>query len=789
MGPDCRAGRLGKVRLRLSRGFRMIGVSPFPRADTAMNRLRTLTLLALAAVVSLAATVARGQSAPLADKMPADPILYVGWAGAERVEQLYGGTHAQAVLAASNFDDVFNRFLPGLLDALARQDPETRDAVSGVKSLGPILWKHPTALVFGGVDYNAPGGEPMPRLVMTCDAGPDAARLRAKLIDVFGLAGNPGLATLVREKDGVVSVVLGYDDLALADAATDVSKSLAGSAAFKTTFAGLSEKPVFAVYADAPRTIGFIKDVTREQDGEQRAAEVERNVLALGFGGLGRLGVTGGFVGKNYETRGFLGLTARDGVLRLLPDGPLDAKTLAAVPADATQVAAGQLDLHELLNVVRDLTLAFDPQAAGQMQQALGIANALAGTDVENDLLARFGKTWAGYVSPGVGSGIFSGVVVNRPDDPAKLANAFARASTNALILANQKIRSQSEGNITLPGRMLETPAGKMYVLNLPVVAPSWAVDADAGLLRFGFFPQSIISAKSAESADAKPFAESGKWSAARRALGVKEEPAALQYADLPALAEQSYPLILMGSQTAFGAADLFAEKLGIRPPLMVLPPLSALRKELEPSAAVAWSAGDGLHFKGTEPFPLSGLLTTDPQSLILNYASTSISVLLPSLNRARAAANKVKSASNLRQIGQAMRQAAIDDTRSGRFPADLETLYLNSDLTPQLFVSPRSSTPPPPGGARTREGQAEWVAANSDYVYVAGGLTDAVSALVPVAYEDPAKLDDRDGVNVLYGDGSVRFIPLPALRQELQQNVDYRRKKGIDVPDALKTR
>ena len=774
----------GKLHLRLSPGFRMIGGKPLPRADPAMTRLRTLTLLALAAVASLAA-VGRAQTAPLADKMPADPILYVGWAGSEKVAQLYDGTHAQAVLAASNFDDVFNRFLPGLLDALARGNPQSRDYVSGVKSLGPILWKHPTAVCFGGVDYNAPGGDPMPRLVLTCDAGPDAARLRSKLIDVFGLAGNPGLATLVREKDGVVSIVLGYDDLALADAATDVSKSLAGSAAFKATFAGLSEKPIFAVYADAPRAIGFIKDVTREQDGEQRAAEVERNVLALGLGGLGRLGVTGGFVGKNYETRGFLGLTARDGVLRLLPGGPLDDKTLAAVPADATQVAAGQLDLHELLDVARDLTLAFDPQAAGQMQQALGIANALAGTDVENDLLARFGKTWAGYVSPTVGSGIFSGVVVNRPDDSAKLSNAFARASTNALILANQQIRNKTEGNVTLPGRLLETDAGKMYVLNLPVVAPSWRVDAGDGLLRLGFFPQSIVGAASA---DAGSFAASDEWKAARQKLGVKEPAAALSYADLPKLAEQSYPLILMGGQTAFGAADLFAEKLNVRPPVMVLPTLTALRKELEPSASVAWSADDGLHLRQSEPFPLSGVLTTDPQSLILNYASTSISIILPALNRAREAAIRVRSASNLRQIGVEMRLFANNDPVNGLYPDDLESLYLKSDLTPDSFINPRASTLPPPGGAATRQAQAEWVQANSDYIYVAEGFDDTdTPTTVVIAYEDPSKLDDADGVNVLYGDGHVGFVPLPMLRQELQENVKYRKSNNLPIPAALK--
>ena len=758
-----------------------------------MNRLRNLTLVVFALTLTLAA-VARGQAvggAPLAERMPADPVLYVGWAGSENVEKLYDGTHAQAVLAASNFDDVFNRFVPALLDKLAEQDPQAREVVSGVKSLGPILWMHPTGLAFGGFDFDAAGGEPMPRLVLTCDAGPDAGRLRAKLTDVFTRANHPEMATLIREQDGRVSLVVGYADLDLAAAAADAGKSFAGSAAFKQTFADLSPEPVYAVYADVPRLLEIVREFVKRDSEVEGDAEGVRDaeiaISGLGLEGIGRSAITGGFEGKMYETRGLMSVKARQGLLRLLPAGPLDEKTLAAVPADATMVAAGQLDLRELLEVVKDSLVRAEPDLAEQWPQLIGFVNAMAGTDVENELLARFGKTWAGYVSPTVGSGVFSGVLVNRPDDPAKLANAFARASTNATILANQKIREQTEGNVTLPGRMLETDAGNLYVLNLPFLAPCWAVDKDAGLARFGFFPQSILSAKAG---DAGAFAESDKWEAMREKLGVKQPPAALQYADLPALVNQSYPMLLMTSQTAFGGADLFAEKLGIRPPVMVLPPLAELRKEVEPSGAVLWVGEDGLHFKGTEPFPLSGVLATDTQSLQVQQYATMISVLLPSLNRARDAANKVKSGSNLRQIGMGMRQYAIDDVRAGKYPPDLRTLFLKSegDLAMDVFVNPRTNTQLPQMMVQSREAQADWVEANSDYVYLAGGMTDSAPSTVPLAYEDPAKIGDNpDGVNVLYADGSVRFIPLAMLQQDLRRNVQYRQQRNLPIPDALK--
>ena len=69
---------------------------------------------------------------------------------------------------------------------------------------------------------------------------------------------------------------------------------------------------------------------------------------------------------------------------------------------------------------------------------------------------------------------------------------------------------------------------------------------------------------------------------------------------------------------------------------------------------------------------------------LVLVYAS------LPKLVRTDAA-DAVKCGSNLRMIGQAMRQYAIDDARSGRYP---RTRYDPADPTPHFFTNQMATNP-----------------------------------------------------------------------------------------------
>ena len=159
----------------------------------------------------------------------------------------------------------------------------------------------------------------------------------------------------------------------------------------------------------------------------------------------------------------------------------------------------------------------------------------------------------------------------------------------------------------------------------------------------------------------------------------------------------------------------------------------------------------------GGRGFAITGLVCGIVSCVLM--LPMALSILLPSLNAGREAANRIKCGSNLRQIGQIMRQYAIDDVRGGTFPDSLDTVQsINGDPF-ELFVCPAGDETP--GTPPFVLGQ------NTSYVYLAEGMTDSVGSSVPVAYCETHN-HRNDGANILFGDGSVRFVRMADLPPEV---------------------
>jgi prepilin-type processing-associated H-X9-DG protein len=154
-----------------------------------------------------------------------------------------------------------------------------------------------------------------------------------------------------------------------------------------------------------------------------------------------------------------------------------------------------------------------------------------------------------------------------------------------------------------------------------------------------------------------------------------------------------------------------------------------------------------------------------------------------------RELANRIHCASNLRQIGQAMLMYANENHR--QCPRDLATLLRSQDITVKEFTCP-SAAPvlpdvtnvfePPKSydddwmqrhgspNLATIEDRVAWVNAHSDFIYIRGGLSADVlqPATTVVCYEKDTN-HSGDGMDILYADGHVDFVPLALARQQIE--------------------
>jgi predicted Zn finger-like uncharacterized protein/prepilin-type processing-associated H-X9-DG protein len=136
------------------------------------------------------------------------------------------------------------------------------------------------------------------------------------------------------------------------------------------------------------------------------------------------------------------------------------------------------------------------------------------------------------------------------------------------------------------------------------------------------------------------------------------------------------------------------------------------------------------------------------------------ISIFVPAFHRANETANRVKCASNLRMIGQAILMYSNDNR--GQYPPTPDLLLLTQDIQPDAFCCP-STNDKPVTGDQVQQAKKQpnttplLVPGKSSYVYWGKGLTNNASAEAVVVYEDSANHDDEGG-NFLFGDGHVEF-------------------------------
>ena len=191
-----------------------------------------------------------------------------------------------------------------------------------------------------------------------------------------------------------------------------------------------------------------------------------------------------------------------------------------------------------------------------------------------------------------------------------------------------------------------------------------------------------------------------------------------------------------VGTTSGLAIAALVTGALGLLIPLLgivgIVLGIIALRKTRDPA-----STGKGLAIAGISLGAVGVLI-----SLCM------LSILLPSLNRARETANRIRCASNMRQIGMAI-LLYENDYRAK--PTDLAVLLQTQDLEPSAVVCPTHGITHAPSAMAFIPNQ------HTSYVYVGKDLPRLAPPDSIILYE-PISHHGQDGANFLYGDGHVEF-------------------------------
>lgn len=678
---------------------------------------------------------------PLADRLPEGTVLYFGWRGGDDPGPGYGESHLKAVLAESNLRKVVTQMIPAAIARIAREQPDAEQPLRIAHELMLQGWRKPLALAVTSIDYES-FETPMPKVVLLSKAGADAPALHQRLAALLReLPRNVPLKVAL--VDDTVVLSLGYADAATAIAG---NASLAKNVAFRSALEKVHADATLVFYVDVERIFAEL-DVAagRFVDDEQALMYYAKIRDASGLKGVKRLVATSAFESRQWSTRLFVEAPApRTGLPSVADGAPLDRQMLKVVPQDATFVATARFDAAKLVGVLRQMANDVEPQFGELFERGVGAASIAVGRNVETDLLEPLGEHWIAYRAPGIaGNSLLGTVVANRLDDAEKAKQGLAALSIFLNNTAGTLLRRE-RAPVEIAGRSVMFGETRVYYLATPLISPAWAIDG--GYLYLGLYPQTVAGAVRHAAKTGPSILDNDAFKRVLEQLGAKEVDS-LSFTDLPHTAPESYASLLALSRLVLGIGDLF----GVPSPEPVVPTYDVIAANLVPTGSISWSDDRGFYARAIEPFPGSALLQIGDISGLVQAAPLMLGVALPSMSRARETANRVKSASNLRQIGMVCLLHATENR--GAYPKDPLAAAAARDAALSVFDSPLGDSP---GG---------------DYAYLYfDGLTVAVGEEVVIAY-DRAALDGGDGTNVLFGDGHVEWMPRPRFQRALQRS------------------
>lgn len=551
-----------------------------------MKRIRTSMCLCAAILLGLSVQARAGA---LDDRVPADSVLYVGWAGADSLAPQYNASKLKKILDASAIGEFLNKQLPELITQATRGDEDAAQKIAQLKRGLNIAWRHPVAFYFCPVDMTNPR-KPGLRFGLLCEAGADAKELHDLIAPALReVPPNADVPVKLTQEGTAILLAFGKAD-SIAD--LKAGGTLSALPAYTKAMAQVQQPgQAVAFYGDIQKIIAMVNDAIIKADAPPDVkTKVPVVIQSLGLNSLTQVALLSGFNGQNWSEHAFIGINGpRTGILSLIDGAPIPETLLAVIPQKAAAFSVSRFDIQKLYTEARKVITTIEPRAIEELDRGIAEANRELGVNIEKDVINALGDEWAYYRAP-LEEGGLSMTLINRARDGAALTKAIDTVEKlfNGMEDAPFKIEKVKTGGMEVSALMFLT-------FNV-----AWTVRND---YLYVSTLNGISAAVNQVEKTAPSIATSDLYKGVMTSLlpaGAK--PTAITYSHPARLYPELRNLIL-------GVLPLIRQQAKVDVPMDLLPDPASVSEFMTPGGSVTWSDAAGFHGAGISAFPGAMLL------------------------------------------------------------------------------------------------------------------------------------------------------------------------------------
>ncbi|MCK4602377.1 MAG: hypothetical protein KAU28_07910, partial [Phycisphaerae bacterium] len=411
-----------------------------------------------AAVLCLCVLVAPAVGAPpLADRMPAEALVYVGWAGRSLT---FDGSKLGQLISEPTVAETFAALKTGIEKKIPEKN---RESFEHAWAMAAMAWQHTIAIAVLDI---RPQLAPDIDAVLLIDLGQNREgfeRHLDTLIQSFGddletidvTVGTVTYKTVEGPEGAQIS--FGFmGNVFFASLGADVpkkiielsqDKSLGADKQFVASMKEVAgENEQIAFYMNVAEMVDRVeKFAARRAPTTTKAAdepsEVRRIADALGMGKVTTIAGSVRIADRDLYTKVKVFSPApHRGLLMPLAGGVLSDADLAGVPADADVAAAIKLSPDALYKEVRRVVLEIEPKADAELAREIANVEDEIGVSLSNDILANLGDTVVLSSAPSQGGFITGTLLTVQVKDTEKLSAAIAKIEAHF----KQKLATQA---------------------------------------------------------------------------------------------------------------------------------------------------------------------------------------------------------------------------------------------------------------------------------------------------------------------------------------------------------